>query len=280
MASILFVNATYIGELNSGTLATALTWSYLDHLVLPLHPYFGLMMCLDYTQTYRCRKLIQTALGVYLVFYYFVFYTDGFLHYYITSYSFVSKGYFPVLIAQKGWGFIAVLAMITVIGIASTLLYIRGFLKSAQLHRRSYLLMLVASLFPWVAIYFNLSNTNYLGIDYYCFFTIITGLFYLFGIFRYNIFSTIPIATETVYRLSEDAIALVDIDGCITDVNLMFLQYYPTYKQLSKKYMLSDFLASHTEFSGLSVDTLKVNFQTQIENSKRYFFGTTDADPF
>ena len=271
VASIMFVNATYIGELNSNTLTAALIWSYLDHLVLPLHPYFWLMMCLDYTQTYRYRKMIQTALGVYLAFYYFAFYTNRTLHLYITSYHFMSNGYFPVLFSDKGIGFVILIAMITVIGIASTLLYIRGFFKSAQLHRRSYLLMLIASLFPWVTIYLNVTNTNYLGLDYYSFLIIITCLLYMFAIFRYNIFSTIPIATETVYRLSEDAIALVDIDGRITDVNLMFLQYYPTYKRLSKKYMLSDFLACHTEFSGLSAETPKVIFQTRIENLQGYF---------
>ncbi|HEX3037794.1 MAG TPA: histidine kinase N-terminal 7TM domain-containing protein [Oscillospiraceae bacterium] len=270
VASILFVNATYIGELNSNTLTTALFWSYLDHLVLPLHPYFWLMMCLDYTQTRQHRKIIQAGLGVYLAFYYFAFYTNSFLHLYITSYHFVSNGYFPVLFSDKGIGFLILIAMITVIGIASTLLYISGFFMSTQLHRRSYLLMLVASLFPWVTIYLNVSNTNYLGLDYYCFLMIVTCLLYLFAIFRYNIFSTIPIATETVYRLSEDAIALVDIDGRITDVNLMFLQYYPTYKRLSKTHTITDFLARHTELSGLSAENPKIIFQTQIDNSQRY----------
>lgn len=37
-----------------------------------------------------------------------------------------------------------------------------------------------------------------------------TAVMYLFGLFHYNFFSAVPIATETVYRFSDDAIAQLE----------------------------------------------------------------------
>ena len=271
-ASIAFVNATYIGELNSNQLADALVWSYLDHLVLPLTPYFWLMLCLDYSQIRKHRRLIQTASCVYIAFYYFVFFTNKYLHLYITSYHFVSNGYFPVIVSEKGWGFIAVLAMITVMGAACTLIYIDGLLKSSHMHRSGYLLMMIASIIPWLSIYFNVRQNTYLGVDYYSFTMVFTGALYLFGLFRYHLFSTIPIATETVYRLSQDAIALADISGRITDTNESFLRSYPELKRLRKKDTLDDFLRYHKELAGLSLQGGEVNFHLcGNDGTKQYY---------
>ncbi|WP_326975489.1 histidine kinase N-terminal 7TM domain-containing protein [Caproicibacter sp. BJN0012] len=270
-ASIVFVNGTYIGELNSNSMSAALFWSYLDHLVLPLTPCLWLMMCLDYSRVQGHRRLVRLLLLVYLLFYYFVFYTDNFLHLYIVSYRFVSNGYFPVLISEKGWGFIAVLLMITGIGVACTVIYIRGFLKSSRLHRRGYLLMMTASAIPWLCTYFNVRQNTYLGVDYYSFAMIVTGAFYLFGLFHYHLFSTVPIATETVFRLSEDAIALTDIGGRITDANDSFLRFYPELKRLGKRDTLDGFLERHKEFAGLSFSGGPVNFHQCDSGTERYF---------
>lgn len=78
-ASIVFVNGTYIGELNSNSISAALFWSCLDHLALPLTPYFWLAMCLDYSRIQTHRRSIRIASLAYLAFYYFIFYTNPFL---------------------------------------------------------------------------------------------------------------------------------------------------------------------------------------------------------
>lgn len=270
-ASIVFVNGTYIGELNSNSMSAALFWSGLDHLVLPLTPCFWLMMCLDYSRVRANRIWIRLALIFYLVFYYFVFYTDPFLHLYITSYRFVNNGYFPVLISLKGWGFLAVLAMISAIGVTCTGLYVRGFLRSSRIHRRGYLLMMTASAIPWLCIYFNVRQDTYLGVDYYSFAMVITGAFYLFGLFHYSLFSTVPIATETVFRLSEDAIALVDIEGRITDANDSILRLYPELSRLRKKDTLNAFWERHYEFAGLSAPDGRADFCRCESGLKKYF---------
>ncbi|HEX3027193.1 MAG TPA: histidine kinase, partial [Clostridia bacterium] len=148
---------------------------------------------------------------------------------------------------------------------------IRGYLESVRMYRGSYLLMILASFLPWIAVYFNIRNSTFLRIDYYSLMMIGTGILYLFGLFRYDIFNTVPIATETVYRLSGDAIALIDNSGRITDVNAAFLKLYPEMKRLTVKSTQNDFLARHHELRGLSPEKSKIRFYKEDNQLKRYF---------
>lgn len=268
--AIMLVNATYIGELNSDTMEAALFWYGADHLFLPFHPYLWLMMCLDYTRVTRHKRLIRNLLLVFPAFYYFVFFTNDTFHLYIRKYYFVSNGYFPVLVSDKGPGFLVILAAITVIGAACITLYVRGYLRAAKLYRGSYLLLIIASVLPWGSTYFNITNSTFLRIDYYSFLMIITALIYLFGLFRYHLFSTVPIETETVYRLSDDGIALVSSDGTVTDVNGAFLRQYPDMKQLTDESTLRSFIACHEEFRGLSPENPEIRFRSAGNDSRYY----------
>ena len=268
--TIMIVNGGYIGELSSGTMSAALFWSGVEHLALPLNPYFWLMMCLDYTQS-KHKKVVRNILLIFPAFYYFAFYTNSALHLYITKYYFVSNGYFPVLVSDKGPAFLIILAAITVIGIACMALYIKGYLQSARMYRTSYLLMILASALPWVSIYFNVHNSTFLRIDYYSPMMVVTAVLYLLGLFHYNIFSTMPIATETVYRLSEDAIALINSGGIITDVNESFLRQYPEMNRLTAKSTVNDFLARHSELCGLSPENPEMRFHTAADGGERYY---------
>lgn len=268
--AIILVNATYIGELNSDTMEAALFWSGVDHLFLPFHPYLWLMMCIDYTRVTRHKRLIRNTLLLFPAFYYAVFFTNSTFHLYIRKYYFVSNGYFPVLVSDKGPGFLIILAAITVIGAACIALYVRGYLRAAKLYRGSYLLLIIASIIPWGSIYFNITNSTFLQIDYYSFVMIITALIYLFGLFRYHLFSTVPIETETVYQLSDDGIALISSDGTVTDVNGTFLRQYPDMKRLTDETTLRSFLARHDEFGGLSPEKPEVRFRSAGDAGRYY----------
>lgn len=268
--AILVYIGGYIGQINSDQFAAAMFWYDFQYLTIPVIPYLWLMTCLDYTQVFKkIRKsrilLLQPVLS------YLVFLTSNFHHLYVSSYSFVSNGYFPVIVSIKGPAYIAVVISTTIIGIACTLIFIRGWLKSTRMYKSSYMLMITSSVCVWLTIYLKINNTSYLGIDYFPVLSIVPGLFYLFGIFQYNIFSTIPIATETVYQKSEDPIALIDIGGRIMDVNQAFVKQYPEFKNMFQKYTLHSFQIYHPELNRLSSENPKLIFETEVEGSIQYF---------
>lgn len=238
--SMMTYDATYIGELNSNNMSTALFWFHIEHISIFMEPYFWVMMCLDYTRTsQKYVKIFKTSMIPFLIFFYSTYFTNDFHHLYISSFRFESNGYFNVIVYDKEIVFYLLITYITLCGVLSTLLYIRAYMKSAKLHRYGFIIMVIASLFPWGAVYLNLTKINFLNVDLFPLVTIFPGILYLSGIFQYSIFKTLPIATEIVYRLDYNGIAIIDITERIIDANETFLNMFPKFRSLSKKYTLN-----------------------------------------
>lgn len=76
-------DATYIGELNSNEISTALMWLDLEHIPILTEPYFGVLMCLDYTRMSRKYvKVFKVVMIPCLIFFHVIFFTNKFHHIY------------------------------------------------------------------------------------------------------------------------------------------------------------------------------------------------------
>lgn len=170
--SMMVYDAAYICELNSNTISTALFQFNFEHIAIFMEPYLWVMMCLDYTRApNKYKKMFRYFMLPCTIFFYISFFTNHIHHLYISSYDFVSKGQFQVLVYEKKILFFLLISYITICGFISTGLYIRGYIKSTKLHKDSYIVMVIASIFPWFSVYFNLTKINYIGIDG-CIFTL------------------------------------------------------------------------------------------------------------
>lgn len=260
--------ATYIGEICSNDLQTAMFWFNLEHIPIPIQHYLWLVMSMQYCKVSEKHLKMAVYLGLYHpILYFIVFYTNNIHHLYISSYSFVSNGYFPVIVTVKGPLFFLMVASGTFLGIVSCVVYFKGMVKSSGLHRYGYVVMVFASLFPWIAVYMNAANKNYLGIDYFPVFSAISGVIYIFGIFKFRIFNVIPIAAEIVFRQSKEGVMLIDMADCIVDVNEAFINIYPELKHLYDHKNLSSFLKNHPELSGIN-DKIR-SFQYKLGENGR-----------
>lgn len=269
--SMITYDATYIGELNSNEISTALIWFNLEHIPILTEPYFWVLMCLDYTRMSRkYMKIFKGSMIPCLVFFYITFFTNNFHHLYISKFEFVSNGYFNILVYKKEIIFFALITYITICGLISTFLYVRGYIQSTRLHKYGYVIMVIASFFPWGAVYLNLTEINFLHVDLFPLVTIFSGILYLLGIFQHNIFKTLPIATETVYRLDSDGIAIIDITDKIIDVNEAFYKSFPKIKKLPKKYTLYDLIKDNPNLEGLS-NKKKIKYSIDVNSVSQYY---------
>ena len=269
--SMMFYDATYIGELNSNTINAALFWFDLEHISIFMEPYLWVMMCLDYTKTSnKYRKIFEFFMLPVVIIFYMSFFTNHIHHLYISSFNFVSNGYFRVLTYEKNFLFPALFVYITICGVISTSLYIRGYMKSTKLHKQGYLIMVLASIIPWASVYINLTKINYLELDLFPLVTIFSGLLYLAGIFQYNFFKTMPIATEMVYRLDQDGIAIIDMMDKIIDVNNAFHDIFPKFKEFSKKYTLSSLIKDNPKLYGLSTHNI-IKYSLEVKGNIRHY---------
>ncbi|SCY37477.1 histidine kinase N-terminal 7TM domain-containing protein [Alkaliphilus peptidifermentans] len=272
LITAIIYNLTYIGEINSNNLATAMFWFNLQHIPIPFQHYLWMMLSLEYSKATNKQLKIAKYLGLYHpISFILIYFTNNLHNLYISSYRFESNGYFPVIFSDKGPLFFLMVISGTLLGIISMTFYVRGVIKSSRLHKYGYFIMIFTSLFPWFTVYLNAANKNYLGIDYFPVVSIFSGILYMFGIFKFRIFNTIPIATEIVFRQSKEGVMVIDLTNHIVDANNTFINIYPELKELPHKYTLDSFIEKHPELNGIYGEDSTFKYKLEKDGTERHY---------
>lgn len=270
--STIIYNSGYIGEINSNKLPVAMLWFNFEHIAIPFLHYFWVIMSLEYIGTKKKTiKIARYGLLYHPILYLLIFFTNPIHHFYITSIKFISNGYFHIITYNKEILYMLAVASGTLLALITMGTYIYGYIKASSVHRYAYITMIIASLFPWFSVYIVAANKNYLGVDYFPVVIIISGVLYIFGIFKFRMFNTIPIATETVFRESKKGILLVDLTGHIVDANYAMLEMYPELNKLSK-YTFHSFIEAHFELKDFLEEKSKTKYQLMINGQIRHYF--------
>ncbi len=262
----------YLGEINSNALQEALFWFHIQHIPIPVQHYMWFLLGLEYARVpSKILARLRYAALIHPVLYLCIYYIPSLRRYYASDFFFAFNGHFNVIDFTRGPLYILVVVSGTALSLICVGLYLHGYFKTSMLQRDGYLLMLLASLFPWSAVYLNATGVSLLGIDYFPVFSVVSGLIYTLGIFRHRIFSTYPIATQTVFRQSKEAIMILDWEERIVDVNILFLSLYPELRRLGKKDTFAVFLATHSEFAGYTDEVQPYSYRMMIGVEQRYF---------
>jgi two-component system LytT family sensor kinase len=272
LASTVVTNIAYTAEINALTLSTALIWFYVQHFSTPLQHYFWMMLSLKYSEA--PKGVVRTAKYIGLLhpaLFYLIFFTNHLHHQYISSYNFVNNGHFWVILSAKEPLYMLMVASGTLIGAISMFFYIWGLMRSPRLHRYGYLIMMVASVIPWITVYLIATNTNYLGIDYFPVVSILSGILYMLGIFKFRIFNAIPIATAIVFRQSKEGVIIVDLADQIIDANDSFTKLYPDLKGRLHQYTLRSFTENHAELKGVYGENPVFTYSLPEEGTERHY---------
>lgn len=272
LAATVVSNIAYTAEINALTLTTALLWFYVQHVSTPLQHYFWMMLSLEYSEA--PKKIAKTAKYIGLIHplvYYLIFFTNHLHHQYISSYSFVNNGHFWVILSAKEPLYMLMVASGTLIGVTSMFFYIWGLMRSPRLHRYGYLIMMVASSIPWITVYLIAANANYLGIDYFPVVSVLSGILYMLGIFKFRIFNAIPIATGIVFRQSKEGVIIVDLADQIVDANESFLKVYPDLRDRLHKDTLHAFTEDHRELKGIYGESPVFTYSLPEQESERHY---------
>lgn len=272
LTATIVTNTAYTAEINALTLSTALIWFYIQHFSTPLQHYFWMMLSLEYSEA--PKKIVREAKYIGLihpVLYYLIFFTNHLHHQYISTYHFINNGHFWVILSEKEPLYMLMVASGTLIGIVSMFFYIWGMMRSPRLHRYGFFIMMVASVIPWIMVYLIAGNMNYLGIDYFPVVSILSGILYVHGIFRFRIFNAIPIATEIVFHRSKEGVIIVDLEDQIVDANDSFTKIYPDLKDRLHKYTLRSFTQEHPELEGIYGQSPVFTYSLSDEGTVRHY---------
>jgi two-component system LytT family sensor kinase len=248
LVSIFVYNGTYFMELGSTNLDRALFWYQIEHVAVPLLPYIWLLICLEFTLTIsKIRKHLVTLAALYPLSVYIIFYTNPLHHLFDQSYQFVNNGSFYVLVSEKGSLYYMIEVVVSLMLIATLGIYIKSRQDAPKVYRSSYNIIILASIIPWTGGIMNQTPWNGLGLDYFPISLSISGIMFLFGIFRFRVMSAIPVVHKMVYDQTKEGILLIDPNDYILDCNQTFHQIFPDFS-LSKMYeTLADFYKNYKE---------------------------------
>jgi Putative regulator of cell autolysis len=269
--SMIIYNGAYIGEINAKDFAEALFWYKVEHIGICFQIYCWFIMCVEYAQLKsKWTFIIRHITVVHPILYYLLFFSNDVFHFYTKSIHYEYNGRFHVLVSEKALMYYVIILSGLILAVITLLLYLRMYFTTQRPLRYGYLMMLIGSMFPWLAAYLNYSQFNNLKIDYNAIFTFLILAFYVFGIFRFKFFNTFPIATELVYRQSSDGIILADINNQIIDANNMIINFYPQLKRITKGLTLQSFIQKNPELKDL-LDQKRIEYLYYKEDEYYYF---------
>lgn len=276
MISVVIYNVGYLCEINALEFSQAIFWYNIEHIAAPIQPYLWLLISLDFTGTPKNeQRLLKRLALIHPIIYYVGFFTNGIHHLYDVSYKFESNGYFSVIITEKGVLYDLVLVTGTLLAVLIIAVYLKNFLKKPRIYRNSYFIMILASLFPWFSEYFYQTSWNTLKLDYFPIAIIISEMIYLYGIFRFRIMSTIPIAHGMVFNQSKEGILLVDLNDYIIDANSTFLKLFPNCNDRFNKNTLYSFLSANPDVKYSLEENDSNTFSLKIEGETRHYNAET-----
>ncbi|MDG0794971.1 ATP-binding protein [Cohnella ginsengisoli] len=103
--------------------------------------------------------------------------------------------------------------------LVGTVLLLRMYFKSAPSMKKHVALMLVGSLAPYSFTLVYLSEVLPTPFDISPFGFVLSGVFFLFGIYQFNLLRLAPMALQKVFESMQDAVVLLDLECNITGFN-------------------------------------------------------------
>jgi signal transduction histidine kinase len=130
-----------------------------------------------------------------------------------------SSGQFPILQVQEGLWYRVYWVYVNGCNLIASIMFVRQFRNVRPLHRRQALIMVLASLIPW------LTDIGYeLGVGDGLFLTAfglsITAMLCAWGIFRKQLLNMTPVARHGLVEIMRDPVLVFDEAGRVVDHNL------------------------------------------------------------
>lgn len=283
---LLIASAIYIGgyamELLSGTLAEVDFWSKVQYIALPFIPAIWVVLSIEYCKIRNKHSRL---------FYFFLFlipivtfalrYTSQLQPWYYRNMELVSNGYFNILIFDKGqWYYVQIIYSLFC-GIYATIKYLIFSKRVIALMRRQAIIMAVASIMPIIALMLNIAKVAPYGVDVGPFSLLFDYSLFMFGMYRYNMLSLVPIAREKVFDWIQDGVLVLDMDLRIIDMNMSVKKTFPQLMNQRYGVELDEIMLNQTDLvtqirdwnhDGKNTQNLLLEMKQTLDDQTENFF--------
>ncbi|MFF2911607.1 histidine kinase N-terminal 7TM domain-containing protein [Paenibacillus sp. NPDC057934] len=215
-----FYTFGYAFELVGENLKDILFWLRIEYIGIPFAPTLWMIMVLQYTgrQAY-VRKWTVALLMVVPVFMLIVYNTNEWHHLFYRSMSIDDLDGISLLRLDHGPLFYFNIVYSFFFFFFGMGLLIQMYLRSPSRMKQQIIFMMIGSCGPFGFTLINISGILKTPIDISPFGFLISGLFYLLGIYQFNMLRFSPLAQQKVFESIQDAVVVFDLDHNISEFN-------------------------------------------------------------
>lgn len=265
-----FFSFAYAAELTSSTLMQIKFWITVEYIPLPLIPAFMLLMCTQYVGV-AIKKWVYYILFAIPVTTTLIQSTNELHHLYYTSVTLRENAPFPIVELTYGPWFAVHSVYLYGCIIASAAILLVQWGKAAPAFRRQLLTMAVGNLVPIIGAFLYLAGMSPYGIDLGPVFISLSFIFHSIALFRFQMFSAVPLAREMVFEHMREGVVVLDDKDIIVDYNQTVLTVFPRMTKGVIGRSASAALLDYPELAELVRRGLEFDYMLKINGVNQHF---------
>jgi signal transduction histidine kinase len=215
-----FYTFGYAFEIVSTNLEQIHFWLRIEYIGIPFGTVLWIIMVLQYTgrQSFIRKPMIALLMVVPMVTF-VAHYTNDWHHLFYKSMTLNQSEGFPLVAFVKGPLYkVHVAYSYTLFAIGMSLM-IQMFLQATPRMKKQIALMMIGSWGPYGFTIIYLSGLIYMPIDLSPFGFVFSGIFYLWGIYQFNMLRIAPLALQKVFESMQDAVIIFDLENTLSSFN-------------------------------------------------------------
>lgn len=215
-----FYTFGYAFQLVSTTMGEIIFWIHIQYLGIPFGPFIWVIMILQFTgnQRFVTKKNVALLLigPLYTLSAHF---TNEWHHLFYKSMTLDYSQGFPLIVLDRGPLFYLHIGYAYSYYLFGICLLIHMYLKSNRERKKHVVLMMIGSFCVFSLPFIHSIGVLNIPIDISPFGFIISCLFYLWGIYQFNMLKLSPLAMKKVFESIQDAVIIFDIDDALKSYN-------------------------------------------------------------
>jgi PAS domain S-box-containing protein len=215
-----FYTFGYAFEIASSTLEHIRFWLRFEYIGIPFGASIWIIMVLQYTgRQALIRKPLVALLLIVPMITFVAQYTNEWHHLFYRAMSLDMSEGFPLIHLVKGPLYVVHLGYSYFFFAIGMGLLIQMYRKAVPRMKKQVALMMIGSLGPFGFPIIYLSDILNVPVDISPFGFVFSGVFYMWGIYQFNMLKLAPLALQKVFESMQDAVIVFDLDNNITGFN-------------------------------------------------------------
>ncbi|CAM4523660.1 histidine kinase N-terminal 7TM domain-containing protein [Paenibacillus xylanexedens] len=195
-------------------------WLRIEYVGILLGPVFYFLMVLHYTgreSWVRTRNVLLLLLVPSFTF--ITHNTNEWHHLFYTNMTIDTSWGFPLVSLEKGPLFSVHVVFSYTLFFISVFFLVQMLLRATPPMKKQIIFMIIGSCGPFMFSLIYLSNIFHSPLDFSPFGFVISGIFYTWGVFQFNLLRLAPLAYQKVFESIQDAVIVFDLDHVLTSYN-------------------------------------------------------------